>query len=485
MVKQPKQAAPKQAAEKPPANKSAEPSVPLDRANVEVFMRDFGAFVERAWELTDPKADTAGARLRAHLGPGATNFPVVTESFGPWDHINVQRAFTVLGKRHLRLTWNGVIGDHRYSDLNLSALIINEARWADRIGPIQYRNQQSGVDSHEPCIAVGFAMGTYNGEPVAMLLRLGEQNGPMGAALRVEIAAATRETSEALLNDLRATMHEQNVYRRQMLSFTVCDDGSLQINFLRREAVKRADIVLPKGVLEAVEQHVVGIATHRKKLQSLGQHLKRGVLLHGAPGAGKTMTVRYLASHMEEATVIVLTGAALRAISPSCTMARALAPALVVIEDVDLIAQERHQTGMETNPLLFSLLNEMDGIDGDSDIAFLLTTNRPDILEPALAERPGRIDLAVEVPLPNAQSRKLLLRRYGKPLGLTFADPKDIVDRTEGVSASFIRELLRKGTMNALTANQKVSERHVVQALNELFEAKAGLTRSLLGNPVK
>jgi cell division protease FtsH len=455
---------------------------PFDRANVEVFMREFGSFVERSLELTDPKADTAGTRLRAHLGPAYATVPVVSESFGPWDHINVQRALTVLGKNRLRVAWNGLVGDHRYSDLNLSALIVNEARWSnDRIGPIVYRNQQSSVNSHEPCIAVGFAIGTYKGEAIALFLRLGEQNGPMGASVRIEIASANRATIEALLNDLRAAMHEHNVYRRQMLSFTVCDDGSLQINFLHRETVKRADIVLPKGVLEPVEQHVVGIATHRKKLQALGQHLKRGVLLHGAPGAGKTMTVRYLASHMEEATVIVLTGAALRAISPSCAMARALAPALVVIEDVDLIAQERHQVGMETNPLLFSLLNEMDGIDGDSDIAFLLTTNRPDILEPALAERPGRIDLAVEVPLPNAQSRRLLLRRYGKPLGLAFADPKDIVDRTEGVSASFIRELLRKGTMNALTANQKVTERHVTQALDELFDAKAALTRSLLG----
>jgi cell division protease FtsH len=301
--------------------------------------------------------------------------------------------------------------------------------------------------------------------------------------LRLEIAAGDRDLSETLLNDLRSTMQEHNVYRQQMLSFSVCDDGSLQINFLRRETVTRTDIVLPKGILEAVEQHVIGIATHRKKLRSMGQHLKRGVLLHGAPGAGKTLTVRYLASHMQESTVIVLTGAALRAISPSCVMARALAPALVVIEDVDLIAHERHQVGMETNPLLFSLLNEMDGIDGDSDVAFLLTTNRPEVLEPALAERPGRIDLAVEVPLPNAQSRRLLLRRYGKPLGLLFSDPKDIVDRTDGVSASFIRELLRKATMNALTANQKVSECHVSGALDELLESKAGLTRSLLGSP--
>jgi cell division protease FtsH len=457
---------------------------PLDRASVETFMRSFGAFVERAYELSDPKVDTAGSRLRAHLGQKAATFPIVSESFGTWDHINVQRALTIMGRSRLKVAWNGLVGDHRYSDLNLSALIVNEARWSnDRIGPIVYRNQQSGVDSHEACISIGFAIGTYKGQQIALLLRLGEPNGPTGAMLRLEIAASDRDLSETLLNDLRSTMQEHNVYRRQMLSFSVCDDGSLQINFLRRETVKRTDIVLPKGILEAVEQHVIGIATHRKKLRSMGQHLKRGVLLHGAPGAGKTLTVRYLASHMQESTVIVLTGAALRAISPSCVMARALAPALVVIEDVDLIAHERHQVGMETNPLLFSLLNEMDGIDGDSDVAFLLTTNRPEVLEPALAERPGRIDLAVEVPLPNAQSRRLLLRRYGKALGLLFSDPKDIVDRTDGVSASFIRELLRKATMNALTANQKVSERHVSGALDELLESKAGLTRSLLGSP--
>jgi cell division protease FtsH len=355
-------------------------------------------------------------------------------------------------------------------------------RWSNnQIGPLVYRNQSSGVDTHEACISFGFAIGTYRGETIALLLRLGEQHGPIGNSVRLEIVARERAICERLLTELREAMDRENVYRGQMLSFTVCDDGSLQIHFLRRTLVQRNEIVMPKGILEAVEHHVIGIADHRDELRALGQHLKRGLLLHGAPGAGKTMTVRYLASHLEDSTVIVLTGAGLRAITPSCQMARALAPSLVVIEDVDLIANERHQVGHDTNPLLFALLNEMDGIDGDADVAFVLTTNRADILEPALAQRPGRIDLAVEVPLPNAACRRRLLRQYGKPLGLTFADAKELIAQTNGVPASFIKELLRRAVVNALHANERVTEQHVMDALDELTQAADGLTRSLLG----
>ena len=57
---------------------------------------------------------------------------------------------------------------------------------------------------------------------------------------------------------------------------------------------------------------------------------------------------------------------------------------------------------MGENPLLFELLNEMDGLSEDADVIFTLTTNRPDLLEPALAARPGRVDQATEITLPDA-----------------------------------------------------------------------------------
>lgn len=72
----------------------------------------------------------------------------------------------------------------------------------------------------------------------------------------------------------------------------------------------------------------------------------------------------------------------------------------MIVEDVDLIAETR---GMHPgqHPLLFQLLNEIDGLGEDADVAFLLTTNRADLLEPGLAQRPGRVDQAVELPLPD------------------------------------------------------------------------------------
>ena len=66
-------------------------------------------------------------------------------------------------------------------------------------------------------------------------------------------------------------------------------------------------------------------------------------------------------------------------------MARLLQPATIILEDVDLVAEERTHQDIGCNALLFDLLNQMDGLADDADILFLLTTNRPDILEPALS----------------------------------------------------------------------------------------------------
>jgi ATP-dependent 26S proteasome regulatory subunit len=95
--------------------------------------------------------------------------------------------------------------------------------------------------------------------------------------------------------------------------------------------------------------------------------------------------------------------------------------------------------------LLNKLLNEMDGLKQDADILFVLTTNRPEQLESALAGRPGRIDQAIEVPVPNDVGRQKLVQLYGKglPLGETIVSVA--AERTEGVSAAFIKELMRRG----------------------------------------
>src|SRR5262249_54932737 len=141
----------------------------------------------------------------------------------------------------------------------------------------------------------------------------------------------------------------------------------------------------------------------RDALRRLGQSTRKGILLYGPPGTGKTHTIRYLASGLAGHTTLIITAEQVGLLDQYMSLARLLQPVLVVIEDVDLIARDREQMQNPCEEVLLNrLLNEMDGLKEDADILFILTTNRPEQLEGALSGRPGRIDQAIEVPLPDA-----------------------------------------------------------------------------------
>ena len=188
---------------------------------------------------------------------------------------------------------------------------------------------------------------------------------------------------------------------------------------------------------------------------------------------------------MTSYTRLVLTGRSLVAVGAVTDLARALLPAVIVLEDVDLVAEER-SLGPASSPVLFDLLDAMDGAAPDADLLFLLTTNRADLLEPALAARPGRVDIAVEIALPDAPARERLLRLYGRhvPLALTEQDVSLAVERTEGTTASFLKELIRRGVLEALDddpALPAITGTHLARALDDLLDAAQAVTRTLLG----
>jgi cell division protease FtsH len=224
------------------------------------------------------------------------------------------------------------------------------------------------------------------------------------------------------------------------------------------------------------------MARHADRLRASGRHVRRGLLLHGPPGVGKTLTAMYLATQMPERTVVLLTGQSLGAVGTSVDLATALQPAMVVLEDVDLVA--RHRSHEPTNAILFELLNAMDGLDEDRDLLFVLTTNRADLVEPALASRPGRIDQAVKLPLPDERGRRRLIDLYGAGLDLTLERPGDLIDALDGASPAFIRELLRRAALLAAERSGgvlRVTDHDLRAALAELRSAEGELTRTLLG----
>jgi SpoVK/Ycf46/Vps4 family AAA+-type ATPase len=183
-------------------------------------------------------------------------------------------------------------------------------------------------------------------------------------------------------------------------------------------------------------------------------------------------------------------------------VARTLEPALIVVEDVDLIAEDR-ESWHSQGPLLFQLLNEMDGLGSEADVTFLLTSNRADLLEEALAARPGRVDHAVELPVPDADARRRLIELYQGRLVLELDDPDAPVRRTEGVTASFLKELLRRAALSAAERDGpapdgpapaeaatpggpadgplRVTDADMTAALDQLLDTRNQLTQLLLG----
>jgi ATP-dependent 26S proteasome regulatory subunit len=222
----------------------------------------------------------------------------------------------------------------------------------------------------------------------------------------------------------------------------------------------------------------------RDALKSMRFQSRKGLLFYGPPGTGKTHTIHYLASQLPNHTTLLVTAEQVGLIGEYFRLARFLQPTMMVIEDVDLIARERTQmrTGFE-EVLLNKLLNEMDGLREDSDVLFILTTNRPDQIEPALVSRPGRIDQAIEFPLPDEEGRAKLTKLYARDLQASEELLDLIVRRTKGVSAAFIKELMRRCAQFQIetSGGNVLAQSAVDAALEEMLLAGGALNRRLLG----
>jgi hypothetical protein len=425
-------------------------------------------------------------RVTGHLGAQLPEVVVVTRSWPMWEHANIQRGVDAYLAEHGTLVdWFGIAGGQRSHEDLIGMLVTARMRGMFELGSVDFTTTAIGPDRATEAVQLGL-VGTSapGGEPVLLAIR--GSNPQWGLEqCRLEVLATSRVTATEVRDRVERLMAEHDHLRGQVLAFGTSEHrGNELLTFLPRPTLTGEEVVLPDGVLEAIERHTVGIAEHGERLLAAGQHLKRGLLLHGPPGTGKTHTVRYLMSRLPDTTVIILTGAAMKFIGKAAELARRLQPSVVVLEDVDLIAQDRSY-GPMVQPLLFTLLDAMDGVGGDADVTFLLTTNRASELEKALADRPGRVDLAVEIPLPDPAGREALLRLYARGLKLT-ADLTPVVAATEGVTASFAKELLRRASLRALALRPDedvvVGDEELATALREMQDAHNALTRSLLGS---
>jgi ATP-dependent Clp protease adapter protein ClpS len=386
------------------------------------------------------------------------------------------------------LRFFGIHEEHRYETLSLAALS-RDGRNAHAIAPAQYHDVDVGESAPVKCLDNGLWLCRTDDLRYAVVLSSHREYGHE-TGTRIEIAvpagAEGAEFVQRCFSELESAVNDARCYRGKVLSLDADRNYSGRARGImvhKLPAVQREDVILPDATLRLLDRNVLSFVKNRPRLRQLGQSTRKGILLYGPPGTGKTHTIRYLANNLPGHTTLIITAAQVALLAQYMSLARLLQPAMVVIEDVDLIARDRNQMGTCDEVLLNALLNEMDGLKQEADILFVLTTNRPEQLESALAGRPGRIDQAIEVPLPNDIGRKKLVQLYGRGLPLGDAVVNEAAQRTQGVSAAFIKELMRRVAQASIARDggTTVESTDISEALDDMLFAGGKLNVKLLG----
>jgi hypothetical protein len=428
--------------------------------------------------------------LLSHLSANSEEIATAGRQFPITARVDVQSALEELLQKRAGAKLFGIVSQNSHEPPELAQLLAKGPFVTIDAGPVQHDEIDVGEPVPARCLKNGLWLSRENGLPFAILMAPGGRFG-MRAGVQVEIAVPAGEhgaqLSQDLFRELEIMVGQGRTYRGRVISLEAHIHqmgGGSMVKVHRLAKVNRADVILPAKTLATLDRNVSGFMSARPQLKAFRFQARKGLLFYGPPGTGKTHTVHYLASQLPGHTTLLITAEQVGLLDEYFRLARFLQPSMMVIEDIDLIARDRtrmHGPGEEI--LLNRLLNEMDGLREDAEVLFILTTNRPDHIEPALVSRPGRIDQAIEFPLPDGEGREKLARLYGRGLRISDELLELIVSRTKGVSAAFIKELMRRCAQFQIefSGGNFLTGQAVDAAIEEMLFAGGALNRRLLG----
>ena len=267
----------------------------------------------------------------------------------------------------------------------------------------------------------------------------------------------------------------------QIFDFTRAKPKFLGPGGQLKERVTFSDI---GGLKEAKEElkEVIDFLKNPRKYLELGAKIPRGVLLIGPPGSGKTLLAKAIAceagvpffSISASEVIELFVGVGASRIRNLFDQARRAGKAIIFIDEIDSIGKIRGVgvTGghEEREQTLNQLLSEMDGIGREEGLVVLASTNRPELLDPALL-RPGRFDRRIVLDLPDIKEREEILRIHcrGKPLALN-VNLKEVAERTPGFSGADLANVINEAALLAARRGKKqIFQEEILEAIDKVL----------------
>lgn len=344
--------------------------------------------------------------------------------------------------------WDGAVALHRY--------LTRKYGWAQAIptpgffGPNPPKLQMVDIDHNKKMQVVWGRIELPNVKGF-LQTGFGQKNGQYVFKLSAKVLRESEATVQALYEEVRAETDTFSIYRGKALKIRFRDDKGQKLEmpepkFLDALAVDEEQLVYSDAVMRAIE---TSLFTPIKRVNDCimnGISLKRGVLLGGTFGTGKTLGAFVAAKMAVQAGVTFLYVPRADELSDAIVFAKQYqSPACVVFcEDIDRVMTGERSVKMD------DILNIIDGIDSKySNIMVVLTTNEMDKINPALL-RPGRLDAVIEVTKPDAKAVEKLLRIYGRGVIAPDADLAAAGQMLQGNIPAVIAEVVKRVKLSQL-----------------------------------
>ena len=248
------------------------------------------------------------------------------------------------------------------------------------------------------------------------------------------------------------------------------------------------------GVDDSIEKLKEGIELpikNQEAFRRLGIRPAKGFLLYGPPGTGKTLLAKAVAKEAEANFISMKSsdllskwyGESEQQIAKMFQRARAVAPCVIFIDEIDSLVPARGSSGMEpqvTGRVVNTVLAEMDGLEELQSVVVIGATNRPTLVDPALL-RPGRFDELVYVGTPDKQGREQILGIHTSEMPLAEdVILADVAKKTDRFTGADLEDVVRRAGLNALArAGADVSEVTAADFTEALKDSRATVTSKM------
>jgi DNA replication protein DnaC len=268
-------------------------------------------------------------------------------------------------------------------------------------------------------------------------------------ALLGKVDSRQSKLIKALAVEFREYIKTRSIYRAKAIQLQDMRTGNIHVpKFIDTTNIQEDEFILNDNINKTVTSSIFTVIKNYAACKAAQIPIKRGVLLSGPYGTGKTLVARQTAKRCVDAgwTFILLKDS--EDLASAFAFSQRFSPAVIFVEDIDTAFKSNYRTSATND-----FLNTFDNIySKESETMFIMTSNHPEQLSKPML-RPGRVDCVIQFELPNAQSVEKLINHYGKQYVKGFAnDIKEVSERlaTANISPAVLREIIERAKLSAI-----------------------------------